>query len=133
MEHDGRLDVRDAAQQADGGTSIEIVRRDDVAILTPEGELDVDFAPLLRDTLRMEFDLDRSCIVDLRRVSFVDSSILGSLLAAQRFSASRGPGFAVVLGAPHSPVRRLFEVVMVAFPVYDDVDSAMAAIGRRDR
>ena len=128
MERDDRVEIQEVEQELRRDGSVEIVRRDGFAIVTPEGELDIYSAPMLRATLHGELDADRSCIVDLRKVSFVDSSILSALLDAQRYCKSRGLGFALVLGGPHSPVRRLIEVVMIALPVHDDLDTAMATL-----
>jgi anti-anti-sigma factor len=126
MEHDDGVEVRDAERETGNAALVEIVRRDGVAVLTPEGELDVDSAPMLRSALRDELDADRACIVDLRAVSFVDSSILSALLGGHRYSTKLGLGFGLVLGGPDSAVRRLIELVMIRLPVYDDLDAAVA-------
>jgi anti-sigma B factor antagonist len=113
--------------------SVEIVWRDGIALVTPDGELDVYAAPMLRGALRHELDSARSCVVDLRKVSFIDCSIVSVLLAAEHDSASRGVGFAVVVGESNRAVQRLLRVVGVALPVHDGVDGAIQIIGRRAR
>jgi anti-anti-sigma factor len=113
--------------------SVEIVWRDGIAVVTPEGELDFYAAPMLRGALCHELDSARSCIVDLRKVSFIDCSIVSVLLAAEHDSACRGLGFAVVVGEPNRAVQRLLEVVRVGLPVHDGLDGAIEIIRRGER
>ena len=117
----------DTEPSAPPAAAIGVVRRDGIAVLTLEGELDVYTASALRDRLAYELDTDRPCVVDLRRVSFIDSSILSALLAAQRRSAAQGLAFLVVLGDTTSPVRRLIEVAMVTMRTCNDLETAVAA------
>jgi anti-sigma B factor antagonist len=117
----------DAEAGAPPPAAIGVVRRDGIAVLSLEGELDVYTASALRDRLAYELDVHRPCVIDLRRVSFIDSSILSALLAAQRRSAALGLAFVVVLGEERSPVRRLIEVAMVTMRTCDDLDEAIDA------
>jgi anti-anti-sigma factor len=117
----------DAEPSAPSAAEIGIARRDGVAVLTLEGELDVYTASALRARLAFELDAERPCVVDLRRVSFIDSSILSALLAAQRRSAAQGLVFVVVLGQTTSPVRRMIEIAMVTMRTCDDLEAAVAA------
>lgn len=117
----------DAEADAPPPAAIGVARRDGIAVLTLEGELDVFTASALRDRLAFELGMSRPCVVDLRQVSFIDSSILSALLAAQRRSAAQGLAFIVVLGDQASPVRRLIEVAMVTMRTCDDLETAVAA------
>jgi anti-sigma B factor antagonist len=106
---------------------ITLAPGDGVTILTLSGDIDAVSEPLLRDRLQAQFDLGRPCVVDLRDVSFIDSSILSALLAARRRNATEGLGFAIVLGEASSAVRRLLEIVMVDLQAFEDLRSASIA------
>jgi anti-sigma B factor antagonist len=90
---------------------IEIVERDGVVIVTLEGEVDLCAAPELEATLNRVAATDASSIVvDLDRVSFIDSAGVHVLL---QFSLARGTGARLVLTRGSRQVQRLFEVTGV--------------------
>ncbi len=95
-------------------------------VLSVAGELDVSAAPHLSDRLN---ELIRTgtgdVVVDLQRVSFVDSTGLAVLLNALRRLTRARRRMGVVIG--NSAVRRAFEVTRLhwTFDVFDDVDSAL--------
>ena len=104
-------------------------RREGVAVFTPEGELDTLTAPELRAGLLGEIGVGRPCVVDLRRVTFVDSAVMSALLTASRHAREAGASFAIVLDDESRAVRRLLEVAGVVLLVrqYRDLDAAVAA------
>jgi anti-anti-sigma factor len=106
-----------------------LTRRDGVAIFSPEGELDAVDAPDLRDGFLAEVGVGRPCVVDLRRVTFIDSSIMSALLTATRHAREVGASFAIVLDDGSSAVRRVLEVsgIVLLLRQYDDLDAAVAA------
>lgn len=82
-----------------------------VAIVTPVGEVDLANADELSAVLGSSQATDTdSLIVDLRQVSFMDSSGLRVLLMTAQ---DREPHFAAVVG-PESAVARLIDLVDVA-------------------
>jgi anti-anti-sigma factor len=121
--------VIDVAEPARDSHPFPTTRRDGVAIFSPEGELDAHQAPDLRSGLLAEAGVGRPCVVDLRRVTFVDSSIMSALLAASRQARESGASFAIVLDDGSSAVRRLLDVSGVVLLVrqYADLDAAIAA------
>jgi anti-anti-sigma factor len=133
MDDDDREFFDDARETPPAPVSLDVVRRNGVTVLTLEGELDVLTAPALRDRLDLELDHDRPCVVDLRAVTFIDSSALSALLGAQRRSAQQNLAFILVLGPPGSPVRRLIEIVMVKLDIRADLDTAIEAAQRREQ
>jgi anti-anti-sigma factor len=121
--------VIDVAEPAREPEPFPMTRRDGVAIFSPEGELDAHGAPGLRDGLLAEVGVGRPCVVDLRRVAFVDSSIMSALLAASRHAREADASFAIVLDEGSSAVRRLLEVsgIVLLLRQYADLDAAIAA------
>lgn len=81
--------------------------------IQPDGELDLESIGVVEDTLEKFLDAGFSqIVVDLRKVTFVDSSALRMLIQAGRDAAGRDVGFSVAPGPP--PVQRLFEVTGTA-------------------
>jgi anti-sigma B factor antagonist len=83
----------------------------DVAVLQLEGELDAFVAPELRERLHRlidERDELRVLVVDLEHVSFLDSTILGTLVGALRRMRERGGELRLVY--PRPPANRIFEL-----------------------
>lgn len=99
---------------------------DGTTVLSVAGELDVSAAPVLSEKLN---ELIRTgtgdVVVDLKRVSFVDSTGLAVLLNGLRRLTRARRRMAVVIG--NSAVRRAFEVTRLhwTFDVFDDVESAL--------
>lgn len=61
---------------------IEVVDRHDMLVVVVEGEVDLSAAPLLDESLAMAAETDATAIVvDLNRVSFLDSAGIHVLLA----------------------------------------------------
>ena len=71
------------------------------------GELDMATAPEVRAQLRRSAREAREIVLDLRDVSFIDSSALSMLIGVDAESRSDGFGFALLAGVP---VRRLIEL-----------------------
>jgi anti-anti-sigma factor len=81
---------------------------DGTARVVVHGELDLAAAPMLRSALRPLRRDARSTILDLRELTFMDSSGLRVLLQAGR---QRTTGWDVsLLLPPEGPVRRLIDV-----------------------
>jgi anti-anti-sigma factor len=107
-----------------------VSRRDDVSIFTLEGDYDASGAPALRERLEHELHAARSCLVDLRRATFIDSSIIGVLLDGRVRAREAGAVLAIVLDDDTAaPVRRVLEVanVLLLFREFADLTSAVAA------
>ena len=74
------------------------------------GEVDVSTSPLLRNQLSSVIDRGAaSLVLDVRRLSFIDSSGLGVLVETlERMRSS--PDGAIVLRGMQEPVKRVFEI-----------------------
>jgi anti-sigma B factor antagonist len=87
---------------------IEIIERDETVVLIVEGEVDIATAPLLEQRLtEVEAGDAPSVVIDLDRVSFMDSTGL-QVLVAHTLSETNGRRIRVTRGSPQ--VQRLFSV-----------------------
>jgi anti-anti-sigma factor len=92
-----------------GFFSVRSRLRNGVARVMVQGELDLGAVPALDKHLTfLEQDGVKAIILDLRDLSFIDSTGLRALLAASSRAANDGHRLAIV-GAP-DPARRLFEI-----------------------
>lgn len=73
------------------------------------GELDLSTSPELGNTLRRELDGGKSVVVDLSRVTFIDSTALNTLVGALRLCESNGGSLTVSPRLPDQ-VSRVFEI-----------------------
>jgi anti-sigma B factor antagonist len=112
----------------DSPLAVERVSRDDVELVSVEGEIDVGTASRLIGLLnQLVLDARRSVVIDLSAVDFMDSTGLALLINAQRRLTRRRKGFAVV--CPPGPLLRVFEItdMIDTLHVRPDRDSAAAA------
>jgi anti-anti-sigma factor len=95
------------------------------------GEHDVTSAPELDQRLATLQAAGRPVAVDLAGATFVDSSIIGTLINARRRADAGGAGFAVAAGDPAGIVRRALEIsgLLDTLGVWDTRDAAIAAAG----
>jgi anti-sigma B factor antagonist len=112
----------------DSPLAVERVSRDDVELVSVEGEIDVGTASRLIGLLnQLVLDARRSVVIDLSAVDFMDSTGLALLINAQRRLTRRSKGFAVV--CPPGPLLRVFEItdMIDTLHVRPDRESAAAA------
>jgi anti-anti-sigma factor len=83
----------------------------DVVVVTPFGDVDRDTAPRLREVLATAAGDTDAVEVELRHVTFLDSSGVGALLAGQRHAAEAGAAFRV--RNPTDLVRSVLEITSV--------------------
>jgi anti-sigma B factor antagonist len=94
--------------ERDADFSVSRRREQDAAVVVPTGEIDLATVDAVRDELTHARADARRVVLDLRGVSFMDSSGLRLLVELQRASAADGFTFAVVRG-PRS-LQRLLEL-----------------------
>jgi anti-sigma B factor antagonist len=87
--------------------SVEVQRHDDVAIVEPRGELDVATVETLRAALDDINGVGR-LVLDLRGLSFIDSTGLHLLVALDQ--RAERDGFQLALVAPAPPGDRAIQV-----------------------
>ena len=100
-----------------------------LAVLSITGEHDLNTAPELRRRLGKLIGGDDPIVVDLSRATFVDSSILGTVLGAMRRAREVGTGFAVLHQNGDEGVARVLDITGLRseLPVHGDRDEAIAA------
>ncbi len=103
----------------------------EICVLVLKGEHDLSTAPDVRVHVEDALIAGGDLIVDLAEVGFIDSSILGVLVAGYRSVTAAARGFAVV-AVPQSSVTRLFDLVSMSdvIPVYPTRAEAVSTLGR---
>jgi anti-sigma B factor antagonist len=103
-------------------------RKDRSNVLPLDGEIDLHVSPNVAESLRAIIrKRPKRLIVDLARVSYIDSSGLAVLIEAMQNVQTYGGKFAVAgLG---QDVRTIFEIAKLdqVFRIFPDVDAALAA------
>ena len=104
------------SRQADNG----------VTVVAPTGRLDVAGAPTLKDAISETLKNGQArVVIDMEGVSFVDSTGLGSVIAAlKQIRSSKGD---LRLAAPNQQVRVVLELTTLdrVFPYYSSVEEAL--------
>ncbi|HEY8862940.1 MAG TPA: STAS domain-containing protein [Candidatus Dormibacteraeota bacterium] len=104
------------SRQADNG----------VTVVAPTGRLDVAGAPTLKDAISEALkNGEPRVVLDMEGISFVDSTGLGSVIAAlKQIRSSKGD---LRLAAPNQQVRVVLELTTLdrVFPYYSSVEEAL--------
>lgn len=111
------LDVQ--TRQADNGATV----------VAPTGRLDVAGAPALKDAIAEAVkNGPPRVVIDMEGVSFVDSTGLGSVIAALK--QIRGSQGELRLAAPNQQVRVVLELTTLdrVFPYYATVEEALTGL-----
>ena len=87
--------------------AVDVQRRNDVAIVQPHGELDLATVETLRVALDGVENAGR-LVLDLRGLSFIDSTGLGRLVALHQ--RAQRDGFQLTLVAPAAPADKAIQV-----------------------
>jgi anti-sigma B factor antagonist len=102
-------------------------RHDGLVVVAATGEIDMSTSPRLRAALRDPGATAPAVVLDLRSVTFMDSSGLGVIVGQHKRAREEGYRFAVaVAGAPE--VRRILELsgLVGVLQVVDAPDDALA-------
>ncbi len=91
------------------------------------GEIDLDRAPEVRGLLLDCVARGHDVLVDLSRVSYIDSSGIASLVEALQSAGKSGTALGLVAISPTA--LRVFELARLdkVFTIYPDLDAALAA------
>jgi anti-sigma B factor antagonist len=110
------LSLEVQSRQADNG----------VTVVAPTGRLDVAGAPTLKDAISEALKNGQPrVVIDMEGISFVDSTGLGSVIAAlKQIRSSQGD---LRLAAPNQQVRVVLELTTLdrVFPYYSTVEEAL--------
>jgi anti-anti-sigma factor len=94
---------------------IAVTLEEDRATVALTGEHEAYSAEKLTRQLTALIAEGMAITVDLRHAQFIDSTVVGTLVGAQRRAAEQGLEFAIELGPTTGwPVRRLLEVIGLA-------------------
>jgi anti-sigma B factor antagonist len=91
--------------------NVDIEQRDATTVVTVSGDLDLASAPSLDESLRRSEDGTHTMLLDLRGLTFMDSSGLRVILAADARARSRGGRLVLVAGPPG--VQRVFQLTLL--------------------
>jgi len=103
-------------------------RKDRANVIPLAGEIDLHVSPTVRTLLdRIIAKKPRRLVVDLSRVSYIDSAGLGAIIEAMREVEAYGGKFA--LAGMQETVRSIFKMLRLdqIFLIFPDVDAALAA------
>jgi anti-anti-sigma factor len=78
--------------------SVRCEQRDGGAVVVVTGEVDMSTSPALREQLRAPEAQAETVVLDLREVSFMDSSGLGAIVGQHKRAREHGFRFAVAVG-----------------------------------
>jgi anti-sigma B factor antagonist len=116
--------VKDPSNPPHGDSDLAAMRNEldgEASIVAVEGELDLSTAPRLKWMLVDSLEAGvRQLVVDLSRVTFMDSTALGVLVGVNR---SLEPGVRLALVGSHEKVLQIFE--------FSGIDSAFAIFPTR--
>jgi anti-sigma B factor antagonist len=110
------MDLRLRTREVNGAVVIEV-----------DGEVELHCAPQLREELHRVCEGAATCVVvDLSRVSFIDSTGLGVLIGGLKRAREKGT---LSLVCPQQRVKRIFEITGLTqvFTLFDTVDAAIGA------
>lgn len=99
-------------------------------VIQPEGEIDLHSSAMVREQLEPLITSERACIViDLSRVSYIDSSGLALFIEAMQRVQNYGGRFA--LSGLRENVRHIMEISRLdqVFQLFPDSAAALAGCG----
>lgn len=114
------------SSDAPGAFSVRDELRGGVRILRVAGELDLGNAARVGEVLGAHADAPAAVVIDLREVTFMDSTGVRELLEARRLTEESGGRLALL--APSRPVQRVLELsqLIEVFEVITDLDDLAA-------
>lgn len=107
------MQVRDPAiVYGEGGFSISSHRLEHGITLVLTGEVDLASAPIVEDEMLRAEESEELIVLDLKHVSFMDSTGVRTVIAADKRLRERGATLRIVHVPSH--VRRLFDMVGIS-------------------
>ena len=105
----------------------EISEQQGASVVAFTGEVDLESSPAAREILLKCLESTSKVIVDLSKVSYIDSSGVASLVEALQAAKKNGSQFA--LAAVSEPTRRVLELARLdkVFTLYGSVDEGLNA------
>ena len=107
---------------------LRIYESSGATIVEAGGEVELHNAPRLREELRRVCESSHPCcVVDMSKVSFIDSTGVGVLVGALK--RAREHQGTLTIACPQPRVRRVFEItgLLGALPIYESLEAAQGA------
>jgi anti-sigma B factor antagonist len=103
----------------------EVIRKPGAAIVVLKGDVDLESSPTAREVLLKSVEGPDSVLVDLSRVTYIDSSGVASLVEALQAAKRKGGSFALV--AASDPTRRVLELARLdkVFTMYASIEEGI--------
>ncbi len=97
-------------------------------IVSIDGELDLETAPLFKETVEKklnQYESVRHLILDLEKVNFIDSSGLGAILG--RYKRLSGQGGKISVIKVSQPIKRVLELsgLLKVITIYENRHQAL--------
>jgi anti-sigma B factor antagonist len=122
-----------AARRREHGLEIHIARVEQRLVVTPVGEIDIVTGGLFLEALIAAISAgDSQLIVDLRKVTFLDSTGLAIFLSADRALRSIDGQLRMIAG-PWITELLGFASMQTCFPLHPDIDDAVRAFATAAR
>lgn len=123
------VSIEQESGEAAGGAQVRWESGRDIAVVEGWGEIDLAAVPAFTSALETAIEADIAVIVDMSRVSYMDSSGFGALLETSR--AAKPLGLTVYLAACNPNVGRMLEITRLntMFEIAPDVDDARQKAG----
>jgi anti-sigma B factor antagonist len=108
--------------------SIAIEAREDPSVIHVSGDLDVYTAPQLKDALDEVGLAEKTIVLDLAAVHFIDSTALGVLVGAVQQSRAHDGDLRLVMDDPY--LLKIFRITGFdsLFSIFPQVADALAAV-----
>lgn len=101
-----------------------------VVILDINGEIDLYNAPEIKENIKSQMEQGKNqIIINLDKVSYIDSSGIGVLISSLSNLKKAGGGLKII--HVYASVRKVFELTKLTsfFDIYDSEQEALAAFG----
>jgi anti-sigma B factor antagonist len=109
---------------------IQVREVGNVVILDINGEIDLYNAPEIKETIKNQMEQGKNqIIINLDKVSYIDSSGIGVLISSLSNLKKAGGGLKII--HVYASVRKVFELTKLTsfFDIYDSEQEALAAFG----
>ncbi len=109
---------------------IQVREVGNVVILDINGEIDLYNAPEIKETIKNQMEQGKNqIIINLDKVSYIDSSGIGVLISSLSNLKKAGGGLKII--HVYASVRKVFELTKLTsfFDIYDSEQEALAAYG----
>jgi anti-sigma B factor antagonist len=104
---------------------IDAYTMEDIDFLEISGEMTSDNCTLIKDTILRNSEQTKNFIINMKNVTYMDSTSIGTLMASVNFVRKRGGNIKLV--GPNPLLMRVFDLVNATtiFEIYDKTEEAL--------